>query len=385
MPSSADAPAESPVLADQIKAILPECIDLRRKIHASPELSLKEEGTAKSIFQFLTKQGMKTRSYGFPSVVCDTGPNPTIAIRADMDALPIQEASGEEFSSRNQGVMHACGHDAHSAILACAGALLFKRKIGSVRLIFQPAEEIGRGAVMMINEGVLDGIERIFGLHVWPSLDSGTIAVLQGPAMAANALFTASLGGTGGHGAYPHLAQDTVTASASFIMNANTIVSRTVDPLDSAVVSFGQIGGGTAANVIPSEIVLKGTIRSFDPSTQGRLKATIERMLRDAASSYGLAHSIEWFSEGPAVINDSEFAGSCAQAISQEVRVVGCNPTMGSEDFAYYLQKVKGAFAFLGTGGREDTRRSKHSSNFKLDESSLNYGIAAEVLVGEKL
>lgn len=376
-------PSSAKELAAQANAIFPECVDLRRRLHSAPELSLEEAETARTISSFLSTHGLSPSSYQFPSVVCDTGPSPTVAIRADMDALPIAEESGEPFASQSSGVMHACGHDAHSAILACAGVLLARRKKRSVRLIFQPAEEIGRGAKMMISAGALEGIENIFGLHVWPSLATGTMAVLQGPAMAANELFSLKLKGTGGHGAYPHLAKDTITAASSLVMNANTIVSRNLDPIDSAVLSFGQIDGGFAPNVIPQEIVLKGTIRYFSENAGGLLKSGLGRMLDSAASTYGLSGEIEWSGGGPAVVNDREYARKCSSLISAGVDVVDCNPTMGSEDFAYYQQRTKGAFAFLGTGGSEDTRRSKHSPVFRLDEKSLYYGIMAEVLVGE--
>ncbi len=372
-------------LKEQVSGIMPECRELRRRLHSSPELSLNENATAGAISEFLAANGLSPVSYEFPSVVCDTGPKPAVALRADMDALPIVEDSGEPFSSRNHGAMHACGHDAHAAILACAGVLLHRRKRRSVRLLFQPAEEIGKGARMMIEAGALDGIEQIFGLHVWPSLDTGTIAVLDGPAMAANSLFTISILGEGGHGAYPHLAHDAVAAAASFIMNANTIVSRNIDPLESAVVSFGQINGGTAANVIPSELTIRGTIRSFSPSVQSMLKQRLSKLLSDACSSFCLEHSIEWYSEGPAVVNSVETAEKCRAIMSGPIRIVECNPTMGSEDFAYYLEKVKGAFAFLGTGSSVETRMSKHSSGFRLDEESMYYGIMAEVLAGENL
>lgn len=368
-------------LVKQVRAILPECRELRRRLHSHPELSMKETETARSIAAFLSGHGLEPAGYDFPSVICDTGPDPALAIRADMDALPVLEASSEPFSSRTPGVMHACGHDAHSAILASAGVLLSKMH-RSVRLIFQPAEEIGKGAQLMLSAGALDGIESIFGLHVWPSIETGKVAILEGPAMAANALFTVKLEGSGGHGAYPHLARDTITAAAAFIMSANTIVSRMIDPLDQAVLSFGQVSGGSAANVIPAELTLRGTIRSFSPETHARLKRQVEKMLAEVASSYGLDYSVSWDSELPAVINDRRFAKQCADAISPSVPVVECNPTMGSEDFAYYLQKLKGAFAFLGTGGSEETRGSKHSSLFRLDEDALYPGIMAEVLVG---
>lgn len=372
-------------LSGQVRALLPACVDLRRHLHANPELSNNETETAGKISSFLSLHGLKPYSYDFPSVICDTGPDPTIALRADMDALPVKEESGEEFSSRNKGVMHACGHDAHSAMLACAGVLISRRKRRSVRLIFQPAEEVGEGAKRVIGAGALDGIDTIFGLHAWPSLDTGTIAVLSGPAMASNALFSARLSGSGGHGAYPHLARDTVTAAASFVLNANTIVSRNVDPVDSAVISFGQIAGGHAANVIPSEVILKGTVRSFSENTRRIVREGLERMLESAASSYNVSSEIEWYAGGPAVVNDAAVAERCSELFGPEVSVVTCNPTMGSEDFAYYLEKVRGAFAFLGTGGSPETRQSKHSSAFRLDEAALYYGIIAEVLAGESL
>lgn len=363
-----------------IKAIEGECIALRRDIHRHPELAFNETGTVERIASFLRRHGLDCRGYDFPSLICDTGPSPTIALRADMDALPVEERSGEEFSSENRGIMHACGHDAHSAMLACAGVVL--RDMGvSARLLFQPAEERAEGAMRMIEQGCLDGIEHVFGLHVWPALDTGSIAVIQGPAMAAHGTFHALISGPGGHGAYPHLTPDTILAAASFVNSTSTVISRMVNPLDSAVISFGKIKGGHASNVIPPQVELEGTVRAFSADVMALLKERIELMLHSACESYGTTGSVEWMEEGPAVVNDREFALACRKALSPFLKVVDLPPTMGSEDFAYYLQRVKGAFAFLGTRGGEGTGASKHSSIFRLDERALRYGIAAHVLV----
>lgn len=367
-------------IENEIRGVLDECIRLRRELHRHPELSLHEERTARTISLFLSEHGLKTKSYDFPSVVCDTAPHPVVALRADMDALPVEEASGEEFSSENKGVMHACGHDAHSAMLVCTGVVLHRLGV-PVRLIFQPAEELGRGAKMMIEAGALDGIHYIFGLHVWPSIDVGSIAVLNGPAMAAHDEFHITFKGPGGHGAYPHLTRDTVLAASNFILSSQGIVSRVVDPLESAVLSYGRIEGGHASNVIPSKLLLEGTVRTFTPEVRAQIRRSIEQLLGSVCLFYGTEGNIQWEEGGPAVINDSEFAEQCRKVLNGKIKVVDYRPTMGSEDFAYYLQKVRGAFAFLGTGSDSSTRASKHSSIFRLDERSLYYGIMSEVLV----
>ncbi|MBX8631977.1 MAG: amidohydrolase [Thermoplasmata archaeon YP2-bin.285] len=371
-------------LERQVLAIVPECIELRRKLHSHPELSLNEHGTASEISMFLRKHGLSAGSYDFPSVVCDIGSKPRMAIRADMDALPVDEASGEAFASEVRGVMHACGHDAHSSILAGAGIVLNQRGKADVRLLFQPAEEVGKGAKMMIGAGALDGVERVFGLHVWPSLDTGTVAILDGPAMSAPDEFSITVKGKGGHGAYPHLTPDTILASSSIITQFNWLVSRRVDPLSSAVISFGELRGGNAHNVIPAEVQMKGTMRTFDADVKGRLVKGMTDICDSTGRTFGLDVKIDWINSGPAVINDAEFAGKCRTVADTFMKSVPCNPTMGSEDFAYYLQKAKGAFAFLGTGKDEATRASKHSSKFRLDEEAIYYGIMLEVLVAEE-
>ena len=367
----------------QVRKILPECIELRRKIHARPELSLKESNTAAAISAFLSRHGLNPHSYGFPSVVSDSGDSPVIALRADMDALPIVENSGEEFSSRVEGVMHACGHDAHSSMLAGAAAVIHGRKRAHARFLFQPAEEIGKGAKMMIEAGALEGVESVFGLHVWPSLDTGTVAILDGPAMAAPDEFSITVRGAGGHGAYPHLAKDTILASSSIIDSVNWLVSRTLDPLQSGVISFGEIKGGNAANVIPSEVVMKGTMRSFSEDVRKGLYEGMERACSAAETNFGVSAEIKLLNSGPAVINDREFAGTCRTLAGGFMGNAACSPTMGSEDFAYYLEKVKGAFAFLGTGGDMSTRASKHSAVFRFDENAMFYGIMLEVIIAE--
>ncbi len=370
-------------LGAQVRALLPECVELRRKLHMNPELSLSEKQTVKELSSFLERHGLSPVSLNFPSIICDTAPGPAIALRADMDALPVREDSGEVFSSRNEGVMHACGHDAHSAILAGAGVLIMMRKRTGARLIFQPAEEVGKGAKMMIEGHALDGIKRIFGLHVWPSLDTGTVAVLDGPAMAAHDEFSIEISGGGGHGAYPHLAKDTILAASSIVTEANWLVSRMVDPLQGAVLSFGSIHGGRAGNVIPSEVRLLGTLRSFSEDVRSRLMDGLKRVCDRTAALFDTEVAIEWLSGGPAVINDASFAADCRTVASSFMKSAECSMTMGSEDFAYYLEKVKGAFAFLGTGSDERTRASKHSSVFTLDEESIYYGIMLEVAVAE--
>ncbi len=370
-------------LGAQTRALLPECIELRRSLHMNPELSLSEEKTAAALSSFLKKYGLSPVSYDFPSVVCDTGPEPAIALRADMDALPVREDSEETFSSVNEEVMHACGHDAHSAILAGAGALIGTRGEAKVRLIFQPAEEVGKGARMMIEAGALNGISRIFGLHVWPSLDTGSVAILDGPAMAALDAFSIEISGGGGHGAYPHLAKDTILASSSIVTEANWLVSRIIDPVQSAVLSFGSIHGGSAANVIPSDVKMQGTIRTFSGDVRDRLMDGLQRVCDRAAGLFGVGVAIKWRHGSPPVVNDSSFAGNCRTVASAFMKSVDCNRTMGSEDFSFYLEKVKGSFAFLGTGSDERTRASKHSNKFRLDEEAIYYGIMLEVAIAE--
>ncbi len=370
-------------LSRQVESLVPECVELRRTLHMHPELSLSETVTAATIHSFMKSKGLSPSSLDFPSVLCETEAEPSIALRADMDALPVSEQSGEPFSSRNDGIMHACGHDAHSAILAGAGVLIRKRGKVNARLIFQPGEEVGRGAKMMIDAGALEGIGQIFGLHVWPSLDTGTVAILDGPAMAGHDEFSITVSGGGGHGAYPHLAKDTILAASSIVKDANWLVSRIVDPVQSAVLSFGSIQGGRAANVIPSEVTMLGTIRTFSGDVRAQLMEGLHRVCDRTAELFGVSVGLEWQHGGPAVINDPSFAAGARGIASSFMKTVECNRTMGSEDFAYYLEKTKGAFAFLGTGRDAATRASKHGSAFRLDEKAIYYGIMLEVAVAE--
>lgn len=365
----------------EARSMLGDCISLRREIHAHPELSSREFRTVSLLSNFLKSRGLHPHSYDYPSLVCDTAPGPEIALRADMDALPVSEASGEPFSSLNEGVMHACGHDAHSAMLACAGVIL-SRFGKSVRLIFQPAEETGDGARKMIDSGALEGIRHIFGLHVWPALDTGTFSLSPGPVMAAHDEFLARIEGRGGHGAYPHLTEDTVLASSLFITLATSTAFRKMNPLESGVLSFCRIQGGNAANVIPSSVEISGTIRTFRDEVRKEIMDCLDSSLRAASLTTGVHTSFSLESNGPAVENDVHLSSRWSELLSTFMRQTPSPPTMGSEDFALYLKKVRGAFMFLGTGNSPETRQSKHSSLFRLDENALYYGIIAHTAVG---
>jgi len=329
-----------------------QIIEWRRDFHMYPELKYEEERTSKIVEEHLREWGYRIKRVG-TGIIADIGEGEkTLALRADMDALPIQEENDVPYKSRIPGKMHACGHDAHTAMLLGAGKIISEHVEefnGRVRLIFQPAEEGGNGAVKMIEGGALEGVNAIFGFHVWMELPSGVIGIREGPFLAGAGFFTIKLRGLGGHGAYPHVAKDPIPAGAETVLALQTIVSRNVSPFETAVVSVTAFNSGTAHNVIPEEAELKGTFRFYNEEV-GKL---IERRIEEIVSSVARAHELESKAEivelVPPTINDGEmarFARNVAEKYGFKHSDVP--QSMGAEDFAYYLQRVPGAFLALG-------------------------------------
>jgi amidohydrolase len=356
-----------------------QLIGWRRDFHRHPEVALQEHRTSAVIRQFLGESGIPVRSIagtGLIGEVQGKAGGRTIALRADLDALPLAEEGKEEYASVNPGACHACGHDGHMAILMAAARLLVRRRsdfCGRVVLLFQPSEErIPGGAKPMIEQGALDGVDAVFGLHLWQTMPTGTVGCIKGAMMAASDEFNIKLTGRGGHGSMPHLSIDPITAAGNLIVNLNGIVSRNVDPLKSAVLSLGTVHGGVVHNVIPNEVTLTGTVRTFDPQLRDLMERRIQEVVAGTSNACETQGELQYVRGYPALVNDAvmaEFALSVARRTLGESKVMDIAPVMGGEDFAYYLQMVPGAFLFFGMG--DGTGFPHHHPRFDMDERAL--------------
>lgn len=371
-------------LMREASALESRLIEWRRDFHRHPEVAFQERRTSAAIKKFLEDLGIPVRPAAGTGLVGELQGREgehCVALRADIDALPLQEEGKEEYASLNPGACHACGHDGHMAILMGAAQLLSARRNdfrGKVVLLFQPSEErIPGGAQPMIAEGALDGVDAVFGLHLWQSLPTGVAACVQGPMMAASDEFTITLTGRGGHGSQPHLCVDPIAAAGGLIVSLNGIVSRSVDPLGSAVLSLGTVHGGVIFNVIPNEVTLTGTVRTFDPQLRNLMERRIREVVAGNDAAYGTRSECRYVRGYPALVNDAGMAAwamSVAAKVLGEDKVVKAAPVMGGEDFAYYLQRVPGAFLFFGMG--EGMEYPHHHPRFDLDERSLRPAVA---------
>ena len=367
-------------------------IDRRRTIHRHPELMYEEVQTSKLVQDTLDELGIQyTAGIAETGVLATigTGEGPCVALRADMDALPIHEETDVEFRSEVDGKMHACGHDCHTAMLLGAARLLKSKEstlAGTVKLFFQPAEEGGAGALRMCEEGVLEdpAVERIFGLHVWPRVPIGTAASCKGTFLAASSFLKVTIHGKGGHAAMPHLAIDPVIVAAKVITELQTIVSRELDPLDPGVVSITAIHGGTASNVIPENVELLGTIRSLTMEGLNQMQARVGEIIQAVSKAHRCTASVEYPGHDyPPTINDGQLWEKVKEFTTEllgEGKVFDVSPVMGGEDFAYYTQHVPGCFVGLGVGNPDiDAEYNVHHPLFKVDESALAVGVAMHV------
>ena len=363
-------------------------IEKRRYFHRYPELSWKEEKTTEAIEAELKAMGVETRHFeGRPGVVGlirGGAPGKTVLLRADIDALPIEEHADVSFRSLNPGVMHACGHDCHISMLLGAAKILTDIRgelRGNVRVIFQAAEETSHGAEYYVQQGVLDGVDAVFGMHIWGTLDSPEINVQPGGRMASCDNFKITVQGKACHGSAPHLGADAVVAAASVIMNLQTVVSRRNDPLNPLVVSIGTIRGGNAFTIVADRVEMEGTVRTFSRELREGLEEMIRGAVENAAKSCGAEASLDYHRYPGPVINDREdlnrIARNAAVKLYGEEGLAPLEKMTGSEDFAYYMEKVPGAFAFIGCRNQKiGATYTNHSDKFKVDEAALHRGAA---------
>lgn len=370
------------MIKEASKTISEEIIEWRRDFHQHPELSFEEKRTSKIVADFLKICGLQVKEnvngYGVVADLIGAEKGPTIALRADMDALPIQEETGLPFASEVPGVMHACGHDGHTAILMGAVKLLTSQKDklkGNVRFIFQPAEELNPGGAWgMIQEGALQGVEAVFGLHLWSELPSGTFQTCNGPMMAATDRFTIEIEGKGGHGGMPHKAIDSIVIASHLVMSAQHIISRNINPLESGVITFGELKSGTAFNIIANKAVLEGTARSFTPEVRETLQRDLQSLTDGLAKIYGATININYQRGYPAVVNhdrEVDFMVDVAREVFGVENTRTMKPNMVGEDFSYYLKEIPGAFCFVGAGDPDQPLYPHHHPRFQIDESVL--------------
>lgn len=386
-------------LHELIREELDIVVNLRHALHHHPELGFQELETSRVLQSFIQDvPGIEINSglagTGFAATIGGSKKGKCIAFRADMDALPIEESTGLPYASKVPGVMHACGHDGHSAILAGLVRVLSKYEghlKGPVKFIFQPAEEGGAGGEKMVSEGALQNpaVDMIFGLHGWPSLNLGEVGAGVGPVFASTNAFDITVTGKRGHAAFPHLAVDPMPVAAAIISGFQTLVSRNTDPLDSVVVSICEIKGGSAYNVIPEQIALKGTLRCFSQSQREKILLRMEQMTEQLAAAYGAMAQLKLKDIAyPVLHNDVEatslFRKVC-ESLPDSVRLSEVAPSMGGEDFAYYAEKVPACFWLLGVKEPESQDWPfLHTSNYDFNDAAIEIGIRVQAEIALK-
>ncbi len=371
-------------------------VELRRDFHMYPEIGMQEKRTQKVIRSHLRDLKIKHRAVagtGVLGMISSRKPGPTLMLRADMDALPMTEENDVPYCSVNEGFMHACGHDAHMAVLLSTARHLKETGIprGNVKLCFQPGEEGFKGAADVIRDGALEDpkVDAALGLHVWRDIKVGQVAVMDGPVMAAVDLVTITITGKGGHAAMPHLSIDPVLISAHIITALQSIVSRQVDPIDTGVVTVASVDGGTAHNIIPGKVVLRGTCRTFKKATRKLVHKRVEQIATGIARSMGGRAEVDYDEFLPATVNDPKMAAlvrEAAETVVGKRNVVTAVPSMGGEDMSLYLNEVPGCFAFVGL--RNEKRGIEfphHHARFDMDEGCLAVGTDLMIEVTRRL
>ena len=360
-----------------------EMVAIRRYLHERPELSFQEIHTPAYIANFYKELGgfevrEQVGERGVVATLKTNKPGRTIALRADFDALAIDEQTDVPYKSKNPGVMHACGHDGHTATLLVLAKVLkqhIEQLQGTIVFIHQHAEELAPGgALAMIEDGCLEGVDEIYGAHLWAPLELGTVNYLEGPIMAAADRFEVKIQGKGGHGAEPHEAIDAILVGAQYVNQVQSIVARSVDPLQSSVISIGHFAAINPFNVIADTVLLKGTVRTFSEQVREQIKEKLEQVLSGVCTAYGATYQYEYAEGYPPVINHQINTAYVVEAIQKvdSLQAVQCAPMMIGEDFAYYLQHVPGSFFFVGAkDAKASTQYPHHHAKFNFDEQSL--------------
>jgi amidohydrolase len=378
-----DAPAPlAPAVVEAMRAV-------RRALHVAPELSHQEVESARLVRRELEAAGVVdltgVAGTGLVATIRGRAPGRTLVLRADLDALPIQERTGLPFASRRSGVMHACGHDAHTAILVGVARTLQARRAawtGTVRCVFQPAEELEPlGGREVVRAGCLDGADGALALHVDPTLPVGRVGVRDGPLMACADSLVVRVGGRGSHGAFPHHGIDAIAIAAAVVQQLQTVVSRRVDPLEPVVLTLGTVHGGTRPNILADEVVIEGTLRTLDEGLRGALREMIRAIVAGVAAAHGATGTVEVIPGEPVLRNDPRVAALVREAASAVLGPDGvveiARPEMVGEDFAFYLERVPGAMFRLGVGNRAaGIGQPLHDARFDLDEDALAVGAA---------
>lgn len=360
-------------------------IGFRRDLHRIPETAYTEEKTSAYVADRLNRLGLTVKSgiarYGVLGAMGLSRPGKTLMLRSELDALPVTEATGLPFASTHDGAMHACGHDGHMAMVLGAAMVLSELKArlaGRIHFVFQPAEEGPGGAKPMIAEGIMDDppVDYALGCHLWPGIGAGTVGVKRGPIMAAMDRFDLTISGKGGHGAMPHLCVDALDVGVQVVSALQRIVSRQMNPMRPTVVTIGRFNAGTTFNVISETAHLSGTTRTFDADVWQTWPQRIERIANGVCDAMGAACSLDYQQGYPVTVNDADMADlirEVAGAVVGPERVIVPEPSMGGEDMSFYLQRAKGCFYFLGTGG--DRSAPLHSPGFDFPESVLLTGV----------
>ncbi|MBZ0272775.1 amidohydrolase [bacterium] len=379
---------------DEIRALYPRMVETRRDLHAHPELAFEEERTGGIVLARLTELGYETRraaKTGVIGVKRGREGQRTLALRADMDALPMDEAGTPPYRSRNAGRMHACGHDGHTSILLAFAEWAATRTFaGNLKLLFQPAEEGPGGAKPMIDDGALENptVDMAVGLHLWNGAPAGFVGVGAGPIMGSVDEFVFTVVGRGGHGAMPHQTVDSIVVAAHIVTAWQTIVSRETNPIEAAVVTVGQIGGGSNFNIIAPEVRLRGTVRTLNPDLRARMPKRVEEIGAGICRAMGATHRFEWIPQYPVTVNDTgaaELVAACAREAAGADFVRPPEVTLGGEDMSYFLEKVPGCFFFLTSADpSRGLDKPHHHPEFDFDERVMPLGVEIFARVAEK-
>lgn len=382
---------------DLIAQVHDKVITWRRHLHKHPELSYQEEKTAQFVYDTLCALGnlevTRPTKTSVMARLIGGRPGKVLALRADMDALAVQEENNFDFVSQNPGVMHACGHDAHTAMLLGTATILSQLQDqiqGEVRFLFQHAEELFPGGSReLIRAGAMSGVDRIIGLHVMSHIPVGKIGIIYGPAMASSDTFDAIIQGRGGHASQPHVTVDPIAVGSQVVTNLQHIVSRGVDPLEKLVVSVTTFHGGTANNIIPDTVTLQGSIRSFSKDVRMQAAEQIDRVFAGITAAHGASYTLKYNYGYDSVNNDAAITKIIEETVEElwgKEAVIKMAPLMGGEDFSFYLNEAPGSFVFVGTGNPEQgTVYPMHHPKFTVDEASLAIGVKLSVHAALKL